>query len=211
MLHRVKSIKRLRTTAFVITVSALSLATLYAKRREPALVRIGEIKPHMNFSTVCVQGLLESEARVLRDGTILYLIADETGSMPAFLSRAPNGKLPRAGSRVAATGVLRRGGGGQVSMRVQGPGQIKVLGNAAPSIVAGLVVEVESPPPGSRAPYRIILDRPAGRIEVVHWFAPEQQASVGERVEATGTLGFYNGRMQLKVRKIGDIQRHPEG
>lgn len=211
MLRGSKAVKRLRTTAFVLFVSGLSLASLYASRREPPLVRIGEIKPVMNFSTVRVQGILESEARALRDGAVLYLLTDETGSLSVFLNRAPEGKLPMAGSRIAATGYLSVGAGNQVSMRVQDSGQIEVLENTAPIIVRGQVAEVWSPPPDSRAPHRIILDRPEGRLEVVHWFAPEHQVAVGERVEIKGTIGLYKGRMQLKVREAGDVRLYPEG
>ena len=211
MLRGSKAVKRLRTTLFVLVVSGLSLASLYASRRESSLVRIGDIKPIMNYSTVRVQGILESEARALRDGTVLYLLADETGSLPVFLNRAPEGKLPKAGSRVAATGRLSVSADNRMSMRVHGPGQIEVLENATPTIVRGRVAEVWSPPPDSRAPYRIILDRPEGRMEVVHWFMPEHQVVVGARVEVKGTLGFYKGRMQLKVRAAEDIRLHPEG
>jgi len=211
MLRGSKAVKRLRALAFISIVSGLSLASLYASRREPPLVRIGEIKPIMNFSTVRVQGFLESEARTLRDGAVLYLIADETGSLPVFLNRAFEGKPPRAGTRVSATGGLSLGAGNQVSMRVPRPGQIKVLENAAPTIVRGQVAEVWSPPSDSRAPYRIILDRPEGRLEVVHWFAPEHQVAVGDRVDVKGTIGFYKGRMQLKVSHPGDVRLYPEG
>ena len=96
-------------------------------------------------------------------------------------------------------------------MRVPRPGQINVLENAAPTIVRGQVAEVWSPPSDSRAPYRIILDRPEGRLEVVHWFAPEHQVAVGDRVDVKGTIGFYKGRMQLKVRHPGDVRLYPEG
>lgn len=211
MPHRVKAIKRLRTTVFVMVVSGMSLASLHAGRREPRLVRISEIRPIMNFSTVCVQGVLACEARVLRDGAVLYLIADDTGSLPVFLSRTPDGKLPRAGCPVTATGVLGMGAGNRVSMRVHDPEQIKVLKDIDPITVRGQVAEVRTPSPDSRAPHRIILNRPEGRLEVIHWFTPKQRIAVGDRLEAEGVLGFYRGRMRLKVRAPGDIRPYPEG
>jgi hypothetical protein len=211
MLRGTKAVKRLRALAFIFVVSGLSLASLYASRREPPLVRIGEIKPIMNFSTVRVQGFLESEARTLRDGAVLYLLADESGSLPVFLHCALEGIPLRVGTRVSATGYLRPGAGNQVSMRVPRPGQITVLENAAPTSVRGQVAEVWAPPPDSRAPYRIILDRPEGRVEVVHWFAPEHRVAVGDRVDVQGTIGFYKGRMQLKVSHPGHLRLYPEG
>jgi len=203
-------IKRLRSAVFVIVVPGLFLASLYTSRRVPPLVRIGEIKPFMSFSTVRVQGILESDARALRDGVVLYLIADETGSLPIF-SRAPAEELPRAGNWVVATGCLSVGAGNQARMNVHDTGQIKALGKPAPTIVRGQVSEVRAPPPDSRAPYRIVLAVPSGSLEVVHWFPPEHRVAVGDRVEIKGTIGFYKGRMQLKVRNPGDIRLHPEG
>ena len=158
-----------------------------------------------------VRGVLKSDARMLRDGTVLYLISDETGSLPGFLNSAPTGKLPKTGSPVAATGRLSVGAGNQVRMRVHDAGQIKVLGNAVPTVVRGQVTEVWVPPPNSRAPCRISLARPGGSLEVVHWFKPGHQAAVGEQLEIKGTIGFYKGRMQLKVQKPSDIRLHPEG
>jgi len=210
MPRRSKTTRRLRTVSFIAVVSGLLLASLYTSRQKPPLVRIGEIKPVMNFSTVRVQGVLESDARTLRDGAMLYLIADETGSLPIF-SRAPVEESPKAGNWVVATGRLSVGAGNQARMTVQDAGQIEVLGKPAPTIVRGQVSKVWTPPSDSRAPYRIVLARPEGPLEVVHWFAPEHQVAVGDRLEAKGSLGFYKGRMQLKVRKAGDIRLHPDG
>jgi len=207
---RAKTIKRLRTAAFVIAVSGLLLTSLYRSRRESPLVRIGEIKPVMNFSTVRVQGVLESDARALRDGAVLYLIADETGSLPIF-SRAHAEELPKAGNWVVATGRLSVGAGNQVRMHVHDAGQVEVLGKPDPTIVRGQVSEVWIPPSDSRAPFRIVLARPEGSLEIVHWFTPEHQMAVGDRLEAKGSLGFYKGRKQLKVHEVEDLRLHPEG
>ncbi|MCK4563054.1 MAG: OB-fold nucleic acid binding domain-containing protein [Verrucomicrobia bacterium] len=194
-----------------VALSALFLLNLHLLRREPPLVCIGEIKAAMNFSKVRVRGVLKSDARMLRDGTVLYLIADETGSLPVFLNRAPTGKLPKAGNPVAATGRLSVGAGNQVRMRVHEAGQIEVLDNASPTTVRGRVAGVWVPSPDSKAPCRITLARPGGSLEIVHWFKPEHQVAVGEQLEIKGTVGFYKGRMQLKVQKPSDIRLHPEG
>lgn len=209
MPRRSKTIRRFRTVSFIAVVFGLLLASLYTSRREPPLVRIGEIKPVMNFSTVRVQGVLESDARALRDGAVLYLIADETGSLPIF-SRAFSEELPKAGSWVVATGRLSVGAGNQVRMHVHDAGQIEVLGKPAPTIARGQVSKVWSPPPDSRAPYRITLARPEGPLEVVHWFTPEHQVAVGDQLEVKGTLGSYKGRLQLKVREAEDIRLYSE-
>ena len=175
------------------------------------MVRIGEIKPIMNFSKVRVQGVLKADTRALRDGTVLYLLADESGTLPVFLNRTPEGQLPRAGCRIRATGRLNVGAGNQVRMRVQDARQIVVEEAARASVVAGQVVDVWRSPQESNAPHKIILSTSGGSLEVVYWFAPEQQVAVGDQIEVKGFLGFYKGRKQLKVRKRSDIRRQPEG
>lgn len=190
---------------------AVFLFNLHLIRREPPLVRIGEIRPVMNFSKVRVEGLLKSDARILRGGTVLYTVADETGTLSVFLSRTPAGQLPKAGSRVAATGRLSMGSGNQIRMRTHDFDQIVVLETAVSTVVRGQVVEVRPPPMDSNAPYKIILTRPEGLLEIVHWFKPKDPVDVGVALEASGTLGFYKGRMQLKVRNAGDIRLQPDG
>ncbi len=155
--------------------------------------------------------MLKSDARMLRGGAVLYLIADETGSLPVFLTHAPEGKLPQAGCHISATGRLNVGTGNQLRMRVRKAGQM-VVQKAAPSIVVyGQVSEVWLPPLDSRAPRKIILTTSNGSLEIVHWFVPEQEVTAGALLEVRGTLGFYKGRKQLKVRKPSDIRPQSEG
>ncbi|MEN7972692.1 MAG: hypothetical protein ABFR47_02535 [Verrucomicrobiota bacterium] len=164
----------------------------------------------MNFSKVRVQGVLESNARRMGDGSVLYMIVDETGALPVFLNHVPEGKLPTAGCAISATGQLGMDANKLASMRVHGSAQIKVLKKPDPITVSGRISKLWTPPPDSRAPHRIILDRPEGSLEVVHWFTPKRQPAVGDRVKAKGVLGFYKGRMQLKVREAADIRLQSE-
>lgn len=204
-----KTIRRLRTAAFVVVVSVLFLASLFASRRAAPLVRIGEIKPCMNLSIVRVQGILEADISRLQGGSMLIRVADETGSLPVFLDRARSGVLPEAGCGIDATGQLRVDAGNRASMRVHDPRRINILEKISPAVVCGRVSEVSEPPPDSRAPYRIVLDRPEGPLDLVHWFPPENQVVAGDRLEAEGILGFYNGRKQLKVDSPANIRLQP--
>ena len=201
----------LRHGAWIGVLVSLFLLNLQWIHREPTLVRIGEITPAMNFSKVRVQGVLKSDARALRGGDVLYLIADETGSLSVFLNCVPVEKLPEAGSPIAVTGRLSVGAGNQVRMRVHDAGQINVLESARPSIVRGQVAGIWAPPSDSNAPYKITLTFSGGSLEVVHWFVPEQQVTVGDSLEVEGTLGFYKGCRQLKVQNPSDIRLQPEG
>jgi len=210
MLRGRKVLKRLRTAVFIIVVSGIFLGSLHASRREPRVIRIGEIKPVMSFSRVCVQGIVMSGARILNDGTRLCIITDETGSLPLFLYRASGGEDLRAGSRIAATGRLAMGSGSRMCLRVPDVDHIEVLEEGRPTTVRGKVVELSSPPRDSRAPYRLLLERPGGRMEVVHWFQPQLEVVAGDQIEAEGTLGLYQGRMQIKVNDAGNIRLQPE-
>lgn len=201
----------LRSGALTLVLTGLFLFNLHWARREPTLVRIGEIAPIMNFSKVRVEGVLKSDARTLRGGAVLYLIADETGSLPVFLNRSPSEKLHQAGSRISATGRLSIGTGNQVRLRVHDVRQIKMLEGATPTVVRGRVREVRPPPPDSNAPHKIILTTASGELEVVHWFNPAQKVAVGDQLEVKGAVGYYKGRLQLKVTTAGDIRLQAGG
>jgi hypothetical protein len=210
-----RSKKQLRWISLGGLLLGLLLLNLYAVRRQPPLLKMGEIRPIHNFSRVRVQGLLKTDARILRGGSLFYLLVDETGSLPLFLDHAPEGKLPKAGSTIEATGRLRVGAGNQISMHIFDPEQIKILERKREWVtIHGRIVDIWNPPPDSNAPHRITLERqPASRIEVVFWFSSPLTVEVGDQLEATGRVGFYNGRMQLKVRnpqKISQVGRpHP--
>ena len=210
MLHGGKARRRLRTAAFITVVSVMFMGSLRAGRQQPRTVHIGEIRPVMSFSKVCVQGVAAS-VRSLNDGTRYCLLADETGSMPMFLNGASGSGNVTTGSRVAVTGHLGLAVGNRVCLRVPDAGHVDVLEDEEPVTVRGRVVEYRIPPPGSRAPCRLVLEHPAGRMELVHWFLPQLEIAAGDRVEARGTLGMYRGRMQLRIRDAGEIHPQPEG
>jgi hypothetical protein len=203
--------RRLGAVLFMVLVAGMFLGSLHAARRTPRKVRIGGIRPVMSFSKICVEGLVASRTRILDDGTRFFLLADETGTLPLFLYHGSAAGDLQVGSMIAATGHLGLGTDDQACLRVPDAGHIEVLGQAEPTLVHGRVIELSAPPPGSRAPCRMVLDRPEGRIDVVHWFAPPPEVAAGDRIEARGTLGFYRGRMQLKVRDEEDIRIQADG
>ena len=222
-LEKQMGLKALRRAALAVAIGGLFLLHLYATHRELPLVRIGEITPVMNFATVRVQGVLESDARTLRSGSVLYVIDDGSGTLPLFLNRAPAGKLPRAGNRVAATGSLSVGAGNKIRMSAQ---TVELLDAAVPDAfvsdlklsditakqkgdrmtVSGRVSKVWNPRPGSKAPHKIILADQSGSLEVVHWFAPERPVEVGDELEIRGMVDLYEGQLQLKVWEAKDIR-----
>ena len=216
-----RAIKRLHIVAVGLVLAGLFIASLLTSFREPPLVNIGEIKPSMSFSTVRVQGMLEADARQLRDGGVFYQINDGTGCLPIFLAQSSFGKLPVAGSRIIVEGILGLGTGHALRMNVQSADKIFVMPEKfisdfrisditveqeSESITAyGRVAKVWHPGAGSKAPHRIVLADPSGSLEAIHWFAPKRPVDVGDRLEIHGTVELYKERVQLKVWHSGDI------
>ncbi|MCF7816516.1 MAG: OB-fold nucleic acid binding domain-containing protein [Kiritimatiellales bacterium] len=179
----------------------------------------------MNFSMVRVQGVLASDARLLRDGTVLYMVDDGTGTLSAFLGQSPPGNLPKEGSRIAVAGSLSVGAGNNIRMRVRSADDTEIDSGEPPAAflsdsklsdlaagqqgtrmtVCGTVSKVWSPAPGSKAPHKIVLSDPSGSLEVVHWFEPKHAIALGDELEIRGTVDVYKGRLQLKVWEAGDI------
>ncbi len=215
-------LKVLRIAALVVALGGLFLLHLYAVHRELPLVRIGEITPMMNFASVRVEGVLESDARRIRSGSLLYVVNDGTGTIPVFFDRSAGEKLPKAGTRVLVVGSLGVGAGNKVRLSGQSikllPGAVETkeprlkLSDITPEqqgarmTVCGRVSKVWNPRPGSKAPHRIVLSDSSGSLDVVHWFVPELQVAVGDELEIRGTVGVYDGKVQLKVWQAEDIQ-----
>lgn len=201
-----KTGKRLRSATFYGLTAILFISALQARRRAPPTVSIGDLRPSMAFSTVQLGGLLERAPRILSDGTVLLSIADATGSLAVFIDRAAAAELPSAGDWVEVTGVPGLDSGSGNSLRVSDPSAIRRLPDPPPVRISGQVLEVHAPPAGSRAPYRIVLARPAGRIELVHWFTPSKPVEAGDLIEAEGSFGFYRGRLQIRVQCPQDLR-----
>jgi hypothetical protein len=201
-------LKRLPAAGFVLAVILLSLTALDAARRPPRSVRIGGIRPYMNFSSVRLRGLVTLPPQRLEDGKILLFMADGTGSLPVFLDSGSPETLPPAGSPVTVAGRLNVGADCRSVLRVKDAAQLRVMDEAPPVSVRGRVLEVCPPPPGSRAPYRIVLEGAAGRLEAVHWFAPSRRLQAGEDIEVRGRLDLYRKRVQVRIADEMDIRRY---
>ncbi len=222
-----RALKRLRIIAVGALLTGLFIASIRANFREPPLVRIGEIKPTMSFSTVRVRGILEADARQLRGGSVFYRVNDGSGRLPVFLAQSSSKKLPLAGSRITVEGSLGLGVGHALRLNAQSTDQISVmpeeyisdvklseitLAQEGERITAyGRVTQVWHPKGDSKAPHRIILSDPSGSLEIVHWFEPSWAVNVGDRLEVRGTVVRYKERLQLKVWQAKDIRPYLDG
>ncbi len=220
-----------RQTRRIIAGSAMFIAAclilLAAHRHRQIagwpLVRVDQIGPCMNFARVRVEGMLESDARRLANGSILYFIDDGTGTLPVFRDRAPDADMPPAGERIGAEGILLFGRNRDLRMRAYrverstllpsrpdpGDDTLSSVVLAEPDTwrtVRGEVVRLGCPGQGSNAPHRIILRDASGELEVVHWLELERPPAVGDWIEARGKVGRYKGRAQLKVIRSADVR-----
>ncbi len=214
-------LKVLRLSAVVVAVAGLLLLHSYARSRALPVVRIGDISPAMNFARVRIEGVLESDARRLRSGSVLYVVDDGTGTLAVFSNDAPDGRLPLAGSPVAVSGNLSVGVGNEVRLRAQAvevsvDDSIPVAGTKLAEITAdrkgermavvGRVSKVWAPRAGSNSPYKLVLADESGTLEVVHWLADAPSVAVGDVVEIFGTIGVYKDQVQLKVWEAAQIR-----
>ena len=208
-----------RTALFVSGILAVIFLQLYFSRREPPLIRIGDISPMLNFSTVRVQGLLVADARRLRSGSVFYRVNDGSGILPVFLIRPPEEELPRAGQRVTIEGNLSVGAGYNRRMHVFSEAQVllepeRPVKKRAEDILCsevtaqqegmdlsvwGRVSRVWVPRTGTKAPYKIILTDASGALEVIHWLGSNQGVTVGDELQVRGRVELYRGKVQLKV------------
>ena len=194
-------------------------------RQEPRLVRIGDIVPTMNFSTVRVRGILVSDTRRLRSGSALYRVDDGSGILSVFLIQPPQKELPKAGCRMTMEGHLSVGAGQNIRLHVFSEDQMVVetvkpikkrtgamLFDAVTTeqegkriTVSGQVASMWDPKSGSKAPHKIVLVDSSGKLEVVYWFDLLKRVAIGDQLRITGRVDLYRGKVQLKVWEPSSI------
>ncbi len=185
---------RFRYVALGVGAVGLGLLYLSALHREIPAVRIGEIKPAMNFATVRVSGEVSRDARLFREGehirALRFSVSDGTGEIHVQAQRAAAQALvtrfglPREGDRVEAVGSLDVSEGNEVVMRLQVPEQFvlqraeikpvalkeidrRLLGKNI--VVEGTIEKVLAPKSGSRAPWTMGIGDSGGRQEITFW------------------------------------------
>jgi len=191
--------------------------------RSPKRVTISKIKPYMNFRKVRVEGDLLKPARQLKSGAVFYSIHDGTGQLAVFAPLDNSQNLFWAGSRIAATGSLRVGVGNNKSLQAM---KVELLSTPAIAAihsdvmladiraekegdtvtVSGVVSKVWKPKDGSKAPHKIVLEDPSGRLDVIHWLEKPPKLEAGDAVEITGVVQVYKGRVEVRVFDAQSIQ-----
>ncbi len=192
--------------AFLLVVLAVGLLQ---GRREPPLLRIGDITPRHNFSIARIQGALDHDPIKLRDGGVLLSVNDGTGTLAVFVESNPDGVSARRGALVSAEGDLFIGAGANRRMRVLSAADVTISGGSRAAgwaersgelvTARGTVARVWRAPTGSKAPSRIRLVADVGAIDVVHWLDGVPVFEPGDAVEVTGVVNLYENEVRIKL------------
>jgi DNA/RNA endonuclease YhcR with UshA esterase domain len=183
-----------RYVALVLGTVGLGLLYLTALHREIPVVKIGEIKPMMNFATVRVAGKVSGDAQIFKEGehvrSLRFMVDDGSGEIlvQAYKAQAQalvdKYGLPRTGDRVEVAGSLSVSADDDVTMRLQVPEQL-VLTRADTKpmalkdvndgmigrdiVVEGNITKVIAPKPGSKAPWTVVVTDAGGQQEITFW------------------------------------------
>ena len=188
------SIRVFRYAALALGTIGLGLLYLMATHRELPVVRIGEIKPTMNFAYVRVVGTVSGEPRVFKEAgkvrSLRFSVDDGTGeiSVTAFRSQAEDlvaqDRVPTLGDRVEVAGALSMTADDDVVMRLQVPEHLKleraevpvtVLGKVDGNLVGNSILieatltAVNPPKPESKQPWVIELRDASGEGAITFW------------------------------------------
>lgn len=189
------SLSRLfRYVALVVGSVGFGLLYLSALHREIPVIKIGGIKPAMNFAVVRVIGVVSGDARVFKEGehvrSLRFTVDDGSGEIlvQAYKSQAQalvdKYGLPREGDHVEVTGSLGVLEGDDIAMRVQVPERLVLMrADTKPMalrdvtssmigkniVVEGTIAKAIAPKPGSKAPWTIVITDAGGQQEIAFW------------------------------------------
>lgn len=199
------SVRFFRYAALLLGTVGLWLLYMMATHREIPLVKVGDIRPTMNFAYVRVAGTVSGEARVFKEGgrvrSMRFLVDDGSGeiSVTAYRAQAEAiveaNQVPRRGDRIEVAGSLSVTADDEIVMRLQMPEHLKLsradvpvtpLGDISPAMVGdslmveGEIVDVFAPRSGSKAPWRMTLRDASGQKDLTFW--EEAYAEMADKV-----------------------------
>lgn len=227
----------LRVASVVLALSGLVLLYLYSINRDIPTVQISAIKPTMNFAYVRIVGEVTRDAYVFESGGLIFNLNDGSGEVAVMGSRKQaealqrEGRLPRRGDHVDVAGSLSVSADQEIKLRMQSAEQMllrrkKSVSTAAIKqvllsdisadqagerlTVSGKLKEIEIPGPGSKAPYKLIIEQGGATLELIFWDEVfqglEQKLPMpGKIIQATGRVEEYKGLVQLKIWEAEDL------
>ncbi len=188
------SVRIFRYAALLLGTVGLGLLYLMAIHRDIPMIKIGDIKPMMNFAYVRIAGTVSGDVRVFKEGSrirsLRFMVDDGTGELSITAFRAQAEKMaeleliPRAGDRVELAGSLSISADDNILLRIQVPEQITIARTEVPTtrldevlgmpvgssaLVEGTLVSVSPPRQGGKAPWKIVVQDASGQQEISFW------------------------------------------
>lgn len=230
-------VRVLRLASVILAFAGLVLLYLYSINRDIPVVKVSDIAPTMNFAYVRIAGEVTRDAYVFKSGGFIFNIDDGSGEIAVMGGRAQadaldaDGRLPRHGDYVEVTGSLSVSADQEVRLRMQSADQLVLRRQRQASTasarvcladitadqqgaavtVSGVLKTIDIPPPGSKAPYVLMLEEDGEERPVVFWNdvfqALEKKFPMpGKRLRVRGRVDVYKGSVQIKVWDAADIQ-----
>ena len=226
------SLVAIRWAAVLLSTVGLFLLFLMAKHREIPLVKLGEVKPTMNFAQIRVEGVVDSDARTFRTGGGMgFNFSDGTGTIMVFISQkqaqemVEKNLVPKAGDTVNFAGGLNIADD-KSSMRLLSVDEFQLIRAPAVAVrladvttamkgtsvtVAGKVMDLFPPPADSKRPYALKIKDDSGEQTVNFWQAEYDQIAnkdmlVGAYVRARVSVAAYQDKLQLKLAAGQDLE-----
>ncbi len=188
------SVRLTRYAALILGLLGLVSLYLMSISREIPLVTIGEIDPMMNFAYVRIEGTVNGDVRMFKQGeyvrSLRFFVDDGTGEIPvvAYRSQAEAlvkaDRVPRAGDKIRVAGSLAVSAEDNITLRLQVPEQLvldrseaKTIGVAEVTVdlegqnvsVEGVIVAVSPPPQGTKKPWKVDVRDDSGTATVSFW------------------------------------------
>ncbi|HAL92623.1 MAG TPA: hypothetical protein DCM68_06330 [Verrucomicrobia bacterium] len=226
------SLVLLRWAAVLLATIGLFLLFLMAKHREIPVVKLGDIKPTMNFAQIRVDGVVDSDARTFRTGGGMgFNFSDGTGTIMVFISQrqaqemVKKNLVPKAGDQVNFAGGLNIADD-KSSMRLLSVDEFHLVRAPAATVrladittemkgssvtISGKVMDLFPPPADSKRPYALKLQDESGEQTINFWQTEYDQIAnkdvlVGAYVRARVSVAAYQDKLQLKLAAGQDLE-----
>ena len=226
------SLVAIRWAAVLLATVGLFLLFLMAKHRNIPVVKLGDVKPTMNFAQIRVEGVAESDARTFRTGGGMgFNFTDGTGTIMVFISQkqaqemVERNLVPKAGDQVSFAGGLNISDD-KSSMRLLSVDEFQLVRAPAATLrladvstdlkgssvtVEGKVMDLFPPPANSKRPYALKLQDASGEQTINFWQTEYDQIAnkdvlVGAFVRARVSVAAYQDKLQLKLASGLDLE-----
>ncbi len=206
-----------RYAALLLGTAGLGLLYVAIAQRAAPVVRIGEVRPAMNFAGVRIAGTVTGDARVFRDGervrSLRFIVDDGTGEILVTTSRSQadalvrEDRVPRRGDRIELAGSLGVSADNNASLRLQSPDQLRLTRAEAPvARPRDVAAAPESMTAGPGAPTgnaqelkpgEVTADMAGQKVKVTGRVAEVREPQAGSKAPCTVTL--QDGEQKIAV------------